>query len=194
MHFRAAGFRVRKPQNRLGKQQAGRAGQLRPTLEGATELPLTLVSGRRSSRGQVAWRVSSGDCPEGRSASSVLSATAAAPDRGRRTKGGKTPSSAALSAALTPGELGCSSGFRSPPGGSAGKELARIAGDLGSIPGLRRYPGEGNGYPLQYFGLENSMDRGAWRATVHGVAKWPLCGKQDEKGETLPALVSSDPD
>lgn len=91
MHFRAAGFRVRKPQNRLGKQQADRGGQLRPTLEGATELPLTLVSGGRSSRGQVAWRVSSGDCPEGRSASSVLSAMAAAPDRGRRTKGGKTP-------------------------------------------------------------------------------------------------------
>ena len=44
-------------------------------------------------------------------------------------------------------------------------------GDLGSIPGLGRSPGEGNGYPLQYSGLENSMDRGAWQATVHGVAK-----------------------
>ena len=44
-------------------------------------------------------------------------------------------------------------------------------GDLGSIPGLGRYPGEGKGYPLQYSGLENSMDRGAWQATVHGVAK-----------------------
>ena len=42
---------------------------------------------------------------------------------------------------------------------------------LGSIPGLERYPGEGNGYPLQYSCLENSMDRGAWWATVHGVAK-----------------------
>ena len=45
------------------------------------------------------------------------------------------------------------------------------AGDLGSIPGLGRFPGEGNGYPLQYSCLENSMDRGAWWATAHGVAK-----------------------
>ena len=44
------------------------------------------------------------------------------------------------------------------PGGSAGKESAFNAGDLGSIPGLERSPGEGNGYPLQYSGLENSMD------------------------------------
>ena len=41
----------------------------------------------------------------------------------------------------------------------------------GSIPGLGRYPGEGNSYPLQYSGLENPMDRGAWRAIVHRVAK-----------------------
>ena len=45
------------------------------------------------------------------------------------------------------------------------------AGDLGSIPGLGRSPGEGNGNPLQYACLENPMDRGAWQATVHGVAK-----------------------
>ena len=44
-------------------------------------------------------------------------------------------------------------------------------GVLGSIPGLGRSAGEGNGYPLQYSGLENSMDRGAWQATVHGVTK-----------------------
>ena len=44
-------------------------------------------------------------------------------------------------------------------------------GDLSSIPGLGRSPGEGNGYLLQYSGLENSMDRGAWQAVVHGVAK-----------------------
>ena len=44
------------------------------------------------------------------------------------------------------------------PCGSAGKESARNAGDLGSIPGLGRSPGEGKGYPLQYSGLENSMD------------------------------------
>ena len=39
-------------------------------------------------------------------------------------------------------------------------------GELGSIPGLVRSPGEGNGYARQYFGLENSMNRGAWEATV----------------------------
>ena len=44
-------------------------------------------------------------------------------------------------------------------------------GDLGSIPGLGRSPGEGKGYPPQYSGLENSMDTGAWQATVHGGAE-----------------------
>ena len=44
------------------------------------------------------------------------------------------------------------------PYGSAGKESTCNVGDLGSIPGLGRYPGEGKGYPLQYSGLENSMD------------------------------------
>ena len=43
--------------------------------------------------------------------------------------------------------------------------------DLGSIPGLRRSPGEGNSYPLQYAGPENPMDRGAWKATVHGITE-----------------------
>ena len=57
------------------------------------------------------------------------------------------------------------------PGGSEGKELAWNAGDLGSIAGLGRFPGEGHGNPLQYPCLENPMDRGAWWATVHGVAK-----------------------
>ena len=57
------------------------------------------------------------------------------------------------------------------PGGSDGKESAHNGGDLGSIPGLGRSPGEGNGYPLWYSCLENFMDRGAWQATVHGVAK-----------------------
>ena len=51
------------------------------------------------------------------------------------------------------------------PDGSAGKESACKVGYLGSIPGLGRSPGEGNGYPLQYSGLENSMDRGVWWAT-----------------------------
>ena len=50
--------------------------------------------------------------------------------------------------------------------GSAGKESSSNVGDLGSIRGLRRSPGEGKGYPLQYSGLENSMD-----CSVHGVAK-----------------------
>ena len=52
-----------------------------------------------------------------------------------------------------------------------GKESACNAGDLGLIPGLGRLPGEGNGNPLQYSCLENLMDRGAWQAAVHGVAK-----------------------
>ena len=52
------------------------------------------------------------------------------------------------------------------PGGSAGKESACNAGDLGSVPGLGRSPGEGNSYPLQYSGLENSMD-----CIVHGIEK-----------------------
>ena len=56
-------------------------------------------------------------------------------------------------------------------GGSDGKESACNVGDLGSIPRLGRSPGEGNGNPLQYSCLENSMDRGFWQATVHGVAK-----------------------
>ena len=45
------------------------------------------------------------------------------------------------------------------------------AGDVGLIPGSERSPGEGNGTPLQYSCLGNPMDRGAWRATVHGVAE-----------------------
>ena len=57
------------------------------------------------------------------------------------------------------------------PGGSAGKESACNAGDVGLIPGLGRSPGEGNGNPLQYSCLENSTDRGAWQAEVHGVTK-----------------------
>ena len=57
------------------------------------------------------------------------------------------------------------------PGDSEGKAFACNAGDLGSIPGLGRSPGEGSGNSLQYSCLENPMDGGAWRATVHGVAK-----------------------
>ena len=57
------------------------------------------------------------------------------------------------------------------PGGSNGKESACSAGDLGLILGSGRSPGEGHGNPLQYSCLENPMDRGAWRATVHGVTR-----------------------
>ena len=57
------------------------------------------------------------------------------------------------------------------PSGSEGKASVYNAGDLGSIPGLGRSPEEGNGNPLQYYCLENPMDRGAWWAKVHGVAK-----------------------
>ena len=56
-------------------------------------------------------------------------------------------------------------------GGSDGKESACNLGDLGSIPGLGRFPVEGTGYPLQCSCLENSMDREARMATVHGFAK-----------------------
>ena len=60
------------------------------------------------------------------------------------------------------------SGF---PGGSDSKESTCSVGDLGSIPGLGRSPEGRHGNPCQYSCLENPMDRGAWRATVHGVAK-----------------------
>ena len=57
------------------------------------------------------------------------------------------------------------------PGGSDSNESTCEAGDLGSIPGLGRSPGGGHGNPLQYSCLENPMDRGAWWATVQGVAE-----------------------
>ena len=64
-----------------------------------------------------------------------------------------------LTFVLAHGDLGLSCGL-------TGKESSCDMGDLGSIPGLGRSPGEGNGYPLQYSGLENSMD-----CIEHGVAK-----------------------
>ena len=64
-----------------------------------------------------------------------------------------------------------SDGFPSGSDGKDGKESACNAGDLGSIPGSGISPREGNGYLLQYSCLENSTDREAWRATVHGVTK-----------------------
>ena len=60
------------------------------------------------------------------------------------------------------------------PGGSVIKNPLSNAGDsghMGSKPGLERFLGEGSGNPPQYFCLGNLMDRGAWRATVHGVTK-----------------------
>ena len=57
------------------------------------------------------------------------------------------------------------------PGGSDGKESACNVGDPALILGLGRSPGEGNGNPLQYSCMENPIDRGAWRATVHGLTK-----------------------
>ena len=62
----------------------------------------------------------------------------------------------------------------SPLGGASGKQSSCKTGDtrdMGSIPGSGRYPGEGNGNPLQYSCLENSMGRRGWWATIHGAAK-----------------------
>ena len=63
--------------------------------------------------------------------------------------------------------------LRGLPGGSVVKNLPaneEDIGDVGSIPGLGRSPGEGNGTPLQYFYLENAVDKGAWQATVRRIA------------------------
>ena len=77
--------------------------------------------------------------------------------------------------------------------GSNGKESACKAGDLGSIPGLGRSPGRGYGNPLQYSCMKNPMERGAWRATVLGVAKIPYtatkissCHSKDWRSPELP--------
>ena len=70
------------------------------------------------------------------------------------------------------------------PGGSDSKELTCSAGDLGSISGLGRVPGEGNSYPLLYFGLENSTDRGAWWAS-------PWAGKESDTTELLSHVQDS---
>ena len=57
------------------------------------------------------------------------------------------------------------------PGGSVAENPPASTGAAGLIPGLGKFPGEGNGDPHQYSRLENPMDRGAWRATVHSVSK-----------------------
>ena len=69
------------------------------------------------------------------------------------------------------GNCGTGGNFRLPLLLILSKESACNAGDPGSTPGLGRSPGEGNGSPLQYSWLENPVDRGAWQATIHGVAQ-----------------------
>ena len=84
------------------------------------------------------------------------------------------------------------------PRSLVGKESACNAGDLGLIPGLGGFPGEGNGNPLQYSCLEKPMDRGAWWATVHGVARVghdlatkppPYLSSSNSKGSAYNAVV-----
>ena len=80
----------------------------------------------------------------------------------------------------------------SPPysSGADSKVAACNAGALGSVPGLERSSGEGNGYPLQYSCLENSMDRGTWRATVHGVTKsWTQLSDKHSSGAVWLVLL-----
>jgi len=74
------------------------------------------------------------------------------------------------------------------PGGSVVKNLPANAGVTGSIPGSGRSPGEGNGNPLQYSCLGNPMDRGAWQAIVHRVAKvrHNLATKQQQYNTYIP--------
>ena len=86
--------------------------------------------------------------------------------------------------AWTPFLLG---GF--PPGVSDSKESACSAGDPGSIPGLGRCPGGGHDNPLQYSCLENLMDRGVWRATVHGVAKSQTWLSSNFQSSSVPFLL-----
>ena len=75
-------------------------------------------------------------------------------------------------------------------GGSASKESAFSAGDVGLIPGSGRSPGEGNSYPFQYSYLKNSMDKGDWRTTVHGVAKSQTRGCKELDMTEQPTLFS----
>ena len=72
---------------------------------------------------------------------------------------------------VIPGYLPVSLYGKGFPDSSDGKASAYSVGDPGSIPASGRSPGEGNGNPLQYSCLENSMERGAWWATVYGVTK-----------------------
>ena len=74
-------------------------------------------------------------------------------------------------------------------------------GDLGSVPGWGRSPGEGNGNPLQYICVENPIDRGAWRAIVHGVARswtrlsnkhsYTLLSRNTKASQAIPSPASA---
>ena len=71
------------------------------------------------------------------------------------------------------------------PGSSVLENLPVNAGDTGSILGSRRCPGEGNGNPLQHSCLENSTDRGAWQATVHGVTELDMTEQAHKPESTV---------
>ena len=81
------------------------------------------------------------------------------------------------------------------PGGSVVKNPPANAGDVGSVPRLGRCPGKGHGNPLQYSCLENPMDWGAWRATVHGFAESDTTTKQQQscKRGTMGRITVWDP-
>ena len=70
------------------------------------------------------------------------------------------------------------------PGGAYGKESTCNAGDLGSIPGLGRSPEGGHGNPSSILAWRIPMDRGAWWATIHGVAKWDMTDQLQQQQHT----------
>ena len=79
------------------------------------------------------------------------------------------------------------------PGGSESKDSTCNAGDLGSTPGSGRSAGDGNSNPFQYSFLENSMDRGAWQATDHGVAESDMTERltlHSSVNSNVPILIS----
>ena len=76
------------------------------------------------------------------------------------------------------------------PGGTSGKESTSNAGDTGLIPGSGRAFGEGNGNPLQYSCLENSIGRGTWQAAVHGATKsWTQLSNRALNGQLMLDII-----